>query len=104
MALAGKKLICLQFDFTEKFQFIILFTFFRLTNGASSSGGDGNTAMMWMMGATLNTTSSAAAKEMDMVLKSEIATHAAYETRPSYHGCPLPGKKQVCFHGKTIFE
>ena len=104
MALGGKKLICFSFDFTEKFQFIVLFTFFRLTNGASSSGGDGNTAMMWMMGATLNTTSSAAAKEMDMVLKSEIATHAAYETRPSYHGCPLPGKKQVCFHGKTIFE
>ena len=60
--------------------------------------------MMWMMGATLNTTSSAAAKEMDMVLKSEIATHAAYETRPSYHGCPLPGKKQVCFYRKTIFR
>ena len=60
--------------------------------------------MMWMMGATLNTTSSAAAKEMDMVLKSEIATHAAYETRPSYHGCPLPGKKQVCFHGKFHFR
>ena len=52
--------------------------------------------MMWMMGATLNTSSSAAAKEMDLVLKSEIATHSAYETRPSYHGVPLPGKKQVC--------
>ena len=67
---------------------------YRLTNGASS--GDANTAMMWMMGATLNTSSSAAAKEMDLVMKSEIATHSAYETRPSYHGVPLPGKKQVC--------
>merc|ERR1712020_804797 len=91
-----KKLINVYHLTSRKTFFIILFTFFRLTNGASSSGGDGNTAMMWMMGATLNTTSSAAAKEMDLVLKSEIATHSAYETRPSYHGVPLPGKKQVC--------
>ena len=53
--------------------------------------------MMWMRGATLNS-SSAAAKEMDMVLKSEIAAHSAYDpnTRPTYHGVPLPGRKQVC--------
>ena len=53
---------------------------------------------MWMMGATLNA-SSAAAKEMDLVLKSEIAAHSAYDcsSKPSYHGVPLPGnKKQVC--------
>ena len=50
-----------------------------------------------MMGATLNS-SSAAAKEMDMVLKSEIAAHSAYDpnARPTYHGVPLPGRKQVC--------
>ena len=50
---------------------------------------------MWMMGASLNS-SSAAAKEMDMVLKSEIASHSAYSEKPSYHGVPLPGKKKVC--------
>ena len=46
------------------------------------------------MGASLNS-SSAAAKEMDMVLKSEIASHSAYSEKPSYHGVPLPGKKKV---------
>ena len=50
---------------------------------------------MWMMGASLNS-SSTAAKEMDMVLKSEIASHSAYSEKSSYHGVPLPGKKKVC--------
>ena len=60
--------------------------------------------MMWMMGATLNS-SSAAAKEMDMVLKSEIAAHSAYDpnTRPTYHGVPLPGRKQVCIFDAFSF-
>ena len=64
----------------------------RLING---SGGS-NTAMMWMMGSTLNP-SSAAAREMDMVLKSEIASHAAYDpaAKHSYQGLPVPGRKQV---------
>ena len=48
------------------------------------------------MGATLNSSSSAA-REMDMVLKSEIAAHAAYDpnSRSSFHGVPVPGKKKV---------
>ena len=51
---------------------------------------------MWMMGATLNSSSSAA-REMDMVLKSEIAAHAAYDpnSRSTFHGVPVPGKKKV---------
>ena len=53
--------------------------------------------MMWMMGSTLNLSSSAA-REMDMVLKSEIASHAAYDpaAKHSYQGLPVPGRKQVC--------
>ena len=68
--------------------------FFRLTNG---SGGNDNTAMMWMMGTSLNSSSSAA-REMDMVLKSEIAAHAAYDPNSrsnSLHGVSVPGKKKV---------
>lgn len=50
---------------------------------------------MWMMGSTLNSTS-AAAREMDMVLKSEIASHSAYDStaKPTYHGVPIPGGKK----------
>lgn len=64
----------------------------RLTNGSGSSE---NTANMWMMGTTLNT-ASAAAREMDSVLKSEVAAHSAYDPskRASYHGVPLPGAKR----------
>ena len=49
-----------------------------------------------MMGTSLNTSSSAA-REMDMVLKSEISAHSAYDpaTKPGNHGVPVPGKKQV---------
>ncbi len=52
--------------------------------------------MMWMMGTTLNT-SSAAAREMDMVLKSEISAHSVYDsgTHSVHQGVPVPGKKQV---------
>ena len=51
---------------------------------------------MWMMGSALNSASSAA-REMDMVLKSEIAAHSAYDsnTKPNLTGVPLPGRKQV---------
>lgn len=50
---------------------------------------------MWMMGATLNNSSSAA-REMDMVLKSEISSHSAYDpaSKSPLHGVPVPGKKQ----------
>ena len=49
-----------------------------------------------MMGTSLNNSSSAA-REMDMVLKSEISAHSAYDpaTKPGHHGVPVPGKKQV---------
>ena len=75
------------------------FVFYRLTNGSSGSGngsGNNNTAVLWMMGTSLNTSSSAA-REMDMVLKSEISAHSAYDpaTKPGNHGVPVPGKKQV---------
>ena len=75
----------------------------RLTNGSGS--GTDNTAMMWMMGATLNSTSSAA-REMDMVLKSEIAAHAAYDpnNRSSLHGVPVPGKKKVIIKELYVFS
>ena len=51
---------------------------------------------MWMMGSSLNP-SSVAAREMDMVLKSEVTAHAAYDpmSKPSYHGVPVPGRKKV---------
>ena len=73
--------------------------FYRLTNGSGGSGngsGSNNTAVLWMMGTSLNSSSSAA-REMDMVLKSEISSHSAYDpaTKPGNHGVPVPGKKQV---------
>ena len=77
--------------------------FYRLTNGSGGSGekagsgsGTNNTAVLWMMGTSLNNSSSAA-REMDMVLKSEISAHSAYDpaTKPGHHGVPVPGKKQV---------
>ena len=84
--------------FFIKYQF-----FYRLTNGSGGSGekagsgsGTNNTAVLWMMGTSLNNSSSAA-REMDMVLKSEISAHSAYDpaTKPGHHGVPVPGKKQV---------
>ena len=84
------------------------FIFYRLTNGSSGSGngsGNNNTAVLWMMGTSLNTSSSAA-REMDMVLKSEISAHSAYDpaTKPGNHGVPVPGKKQVRLKIFIIFR
>jgi hypothetical protein len=58
----------------------------RLSNGSDSSSS------LWMMGATLNPTSSVA-KEMENCLKEEIQTHSAYDPtlRTSFHGVPFPG-------------
>ncbi len=60
----------------------------RITNGGSDT--------VWMMGATLNPSSSVA-KEMDACLKDEIRTHAAYDpvSRNSYHLPPLPRTKKA---------
>ena len=86
--------------------FINLPSLYRLTNGSGGSGektgsgsGTNNTAVLWMMGTSLNNSSSAA-REMDMVLKSEISAHSAYDpaTKPGHHGVPVPGKKQVKVH------
>jgi hypothetical protein len=60
----------------------------RLSNGGDSSS-------LWMMGATLNP-SSTVAKEMDACLKDEIQTHSAYDPshRSALHGVPFPSAKK----------
>lgn len=62
--------------------------FYRLSNG-------GDPSSLWMMGATLNP-SSTVAKEMDACLKDEIQTHSVYDSssRSGFHGVPFPGSKK----------